>query len=66
VAAESAPTTRPYFKYYNSRYGAAESEADGWFTAACGPMVYQGPRAAGIARAILRLRTGGQSHPPAL
>src|SRR3989475_914963 len=30
-----------YFKYYNSRYGAAESEADGWFTAACGAMVYQ-------------------------
>ena len=29
-----------YFKYYNSRYGAAESEADGWFTAACGPLVY--------------------------
>ncbi len=29
-----------YFKFYNSRYGAAESEADGWFTAACGPMVY--------------------------
>src|SRR6266536_1751734 len=30
-----------YFKYYYSRYGAAESEASGWFTAACGPMVYQ-------------------------
>jgi putative membrane-bound dehydrogenase-like protein len=30
-----------YFKYYNSRYGAAESEADGWFTAACSPMIYQ-------------------------
>lgn len=30
-----------YFKYYNRRYGAAESEADGWFTAACGPLVYQ-------------------------
>jgi putative membrane-bound dehydrogenase-like protein len=29
-----------YFKYYNSRYGAAESEAGGWFTAACGPMIY--------------------------
>ncbi len=29
-----------YFKYYNSRYGAAESEADGWFTAACGSMIY--------------------------
>jgi putative membrane-bound dehydrogenase-like protein len=29
-----------YFKYYNSRYGAAESEADGWFTAGCGPLVY--------------------------
>lgn len=30
-----------YFKYYNSRYGAAESEADGWFTSACSPLVYQ-------------------------
>jgi putative membrane-bound dehydrogenase-like protein len=30
-----------YFNYYKSRYGAAESEADGWFTAACGPMVYR-------------------------
>ena len=30
-----------YFKFYNSRYGAAESEADGWFTAACGPLVYR-------------------------
>lgn len=30
-----------YFQYYKSRYGAAESEPDGWFTAACGPMVYQ-------------------------
>src|SRR4030095_16379157 len=30
-----------YFNYYKTRYGAAESEADGWFTAACGPMVYQ-------------------------
>lgn len=30
-----------YFKYYNSRYGAAESEAEGWFTAACSPMVYR-------------------------
>src|SRR5262249_33317194 len=30
-----------YFQYYNSRYGAAESEASGWFTAACSPMVYQ-------------------------
>jgi putative membrane-bound dehydrogenase-like protein len=29
-----------YFEYYRSRYGAAESEADGWFTAACGPMIY--------------------------
>ncbi len=30
-----------YFKFYKSRYGAAESEADGWFTAACGPLVYR-------------------------
>ncbi|HKQ39273.1 MAG TPA: PVC-type heme-binding CxxCH protein, partial [Verrucomicrobiae bacterium] len=30
-----------YFNYYKSRYGAAESEAAGWFTAACGPMIYQ-------------------------
>ena len=30
-----------YFQYYKSRYGAAESEPDGWFTAMCGPLVYQ-------------------------
>ncbi|GDY22860.1 hypothetical protein LBMAG56_42070 [Verrucomicrobiota bacterium] len=30
-----------YFQYYKSRYGAAESEPDGWFTAACGPLLYQ-------------------------
>jgi putative membrane-bound dehydrogenase-like protein len=30
-----------YFEYYKSRYGAAESEANGWFTAACGPLVYR-------------------------
>ena len=30
-----------YFNYYKSRYGAAESEPAGWFTAACGPMIYQ-------------------------
>lgn len=30
-----------YFQYYKSRYGAAESEADGWFTAACGPLIYR-------------------------
>lgn len=30
-----------YFSYYSSRYGAAESEADGWFTAVCGPLIYQ-------------------------
>jgi putative membrane-bound dehydrogenase-like protein len=30
-----------YFEFYKGRYGAAESEAGGWFTAACGPLVYQ-------------------------
>ncbi|HXG48943.1 MAG TPA: PVC-type heme-binding CxxCH protein [Methylomirabilota bacterium] len=30
-----------YFKYYRDRYGASESEAAGWFTAACGPMIYR-------------------------
>ncbi|MFN0125416.1 MAG: PVC-type heme-binding CxxCH protein [Verrucomicrobiales bacterium] len=30
-----------YFEFYKSRYGAAESEATGWFTAACGPLVYR-------------------------
>src|SRR5437867_3873986 len=30
-----------YAKYYRDRYGAAESEARGWFTAACGSFVYQ-------------------------
>lgn len=37
-----------YFKYYKSRYGAAESEATGWFTAACGPLVYQDPVLPGL------------------
>lgn len=30
-----------YFKLYHDAYGAAESEPDGWFTAACGPLVYR-------------------------
>jgi putative membrane-bound dehydrogenase-like protein len=29
-----------YSKFYRDRYGAAESEASGWFTSACGPMIY--------------------------
>ena len=30
-----------YNAYYRKRYGAAEADAAGWFTAACGSMVYQ-------------------------
>ena len=30
-----------YSKYYRDRYGAAESDASGWFTSACGPLLYQ-------------------------
>jgi putative membrane-bound dehydrogenase-like protein len=30
-----------YYQLYNSRYGAAESDAEGWFSAACGPMIYR-------------------------
>lgn len=30
-----------YSKYYRDRYGAAESEPNGWFTSACGPLLYQ-------------------------
>ncbi len=30
-----------YFEYYKSRYGAAESEAGGWFTSACSPLIYR-------------------------
>ncbi|MEW6303250.1 MAG: PVC-type heme-binding CxxCH protein [Verrucomicrobiota bacterium] len=30
-----------YAKFYRDRYGASESEASGWFTSACGPLVYQ-------------------------
>jgi putative membrane-bound dehydrogenase-like protein len=29
-----------YSKFYRERYGAAESDAAGWFTGACGPFVY--------------------------
>ncbi len=30
-----------YAKFYRDRYGAADSDASGWFTSACGGMVYQ-------------------------
>lgn len=30
-----------FFKYYRDRYGAGDSDAGGWFTSACGPLVYQ-------------------------
>ncbi len=30
-----------YSEFYRKRYGAAEAEAGGWFTSACGAMVYQ-------------------------
>ncbi len=30
-----------YAKFYRDRYGAGDSEAGGWFTSACGPLVYQ-------------------------
>ncbi len=30
-----------FFKYYRDRYGAAESEAEGWFTSACSPLIYK-------------------------
>ncbi len=30
-----------YAKFYRDRYGAAESDAGGWFTSACGAFVYQ-------------------------
>lgn len=29
-----------YFKYYRDRYGAGDSDAAGWFTSACSPMLY--------------------------
>jgi len=30
-----------FFKYYRDRYGAGDSDPGGWFTSACGPLVYQ-------------------------
>jgi putative membrane-bound dehydrogenase-like protein len=30
-----------YFKYYRDRYGASDSDASGWFTSVCSPLVYQ-------------------------
>ena len=29
-----------YFKFYRDRYGASDSDAAGWFTSACSPLVY--------------------------
>jgi putative membrane-bound dehydrogenase-like protein len=30
-----------FFKYYRDRYGVSDSEAGGYFTSGCGPLVYQ-------------------------
>ncbi|MEZ5329594.1 MAG: hypothetical protein R3F19_31495 [Verrucomicrobiales bacterium] len=30
-----------YAKYYRDRYGAGDSDAGGWFTSACSPLVYR-------------------------
>jgi len=30
-----------YFKFYRDRYGASDSDAGGWFTSACGAMIYE-------------------------
>jgi putative membrane-bound dehydrogenase-like protein len=30
-----------YSKYYRDRYGAGDSDAGGWFTSACSPLVYR-------------------------
>jgi putative membrane-bound dehydrogenase-like protein len=30
-----------YFKFYRDRYGASDSDASGWFTSACSPLIYQ-------------------------
>jgi len=38
----SKRATDPGFsKYYRDRYGAGDSDAGGWFTSGCGPLVYQ-------------------------
>lgn len=29
-----------YFKFYRDRYGASDSDAGGWFTSTCSPLVY--------------------------
>lgn len=30
-----------YAKFYRDRYGAGDSDAGGWFTSACGPLIYE-------------------------
>jgi putative membrane-bound dehydrogenase-like protein len=37
-----------YFKYYRDRYGASDSDASGWFTSVCGPLIYQDPVLPGL------------------
>jgi len=32
-----------FFKYYRDRYGASDSDAGGYFTSACSPLVYDDP-----------------------
>ena len=32
---------KAYFQYYRSRYGASDSDASGWFTSGCSPLIYK-------------------------
>jgi putative membrane-bound dehydrogenase-like protein len=42
-----------FSKYYRDRYGAAESDPNGYFTSACSPLVYQDSALPGLAGQIL-------------
>jgi putative membrane-bound dehydrogenase-like protein len=37
-----------YSKYYRDRYGAGDSDAGGWFTSACSPLIYRDSALPGV------------------
>lgn len=42
-----------YFEYYRSRYGASDSDASGWFTSGCSPLIYRDSVLPGLQGAYL-------------
>lgn len=48
-----------YFSFYNSRFGAPEIDPNGWFTAACGNLIYRDNALPGLQGQLLACEPSG-------